>query len=925
MRLALTVLILTTIASAASPKRVLVQVDDSRRVFLHGYVHPKAQAQFDRGPVSPAVELTHLTLHFKPSAAQQAELDQLLLDQQNPSSPQYHHWLTPQEYGARFGLNDSDLAQATQWLASQGLKVTGTSLARNYVTFDGAAANVGKAFGTELHNYLVDGEPHFANTSEPSIPAALEPVVRGIRGLHDFRLKPRLHVRELQPRDTTGTGHHYVSPDDFALVYDLKPLYAAGFDGTGQKLVIVGQTALRLPDLRNFRSTFNLSAQDPQVMLVANTRDPGVNRLDLQEADLDLEWSAAVARNATVIYVYSPDVVQSLTYAIDQNLAPVVSMSYGSCELSNLPSDATDYEAMAKQANSQGITWFNASGDNGGADCAGQSSTDGRLSVDLPASVPEVTAVGGTEFNEGAGTYWNTTDDPNYMSVLSYIPEMAWNDSALDNSPAASGGGKSIYFAKPSWQTGPGVPSDNARDVPDIAMNASADHDGYLVNMGTTLSAAGGTSAPTPVFAGILAILNQYLMQKGAIAAPGLGNINPKLYSLAQSSPNAFHDITTGDNIVTAACPRRGCSTPPTPVGYSTGVGYDQVTGLGSVDINNLFQSWTGGNSGRLTPQVIISASSTALNFGQTTVLTATVSSMNGSTPTGTVTFLLGTTALGGATLSGSGGSATATLTISASQLSTGDNNITAQYNSDNTNFDSAAASVTVTVNSSVSQLTIGGLADGASFQHAYAPGAVLSIFGNRLAGTVEIAGAVPLPASLGGVQVTVNGVPAPLYLVSPTQLNVQIPYETPTDSVATLMVQYNGQTASYPFNVGLTAPAIFTDSLGAPLPNGSARVGDTITLFVTGVGAVSPVVATGAGPAAGTNIANLPKPVNQPVTVTVGGIGASIQFAGIPVGLVGVMQINYVVPSGLPVGVQPVVVTVGHASSLEANLTVTQ
>jgi uncharacterized protein (TIGR03437 family) len=535
-----------------------------------------------------------------------------------------------------------------------------------------------------------------------------------------------------------------------------------------------------------------------------------------------------------------------------------------------------------------------------------------------------VTGVGGTEFNEGAGTYWNLTNDANQASALSYIPEIVWNDSVADGTPSASGGGASIYFSKPAWQTGAGVPSDGARDVPDVALSASADHDGYLViSGGSSASVYGGTSVAAPLFAGIATLLNQYLVQHGAQAAAGLGNMNPKLYSLAQSSPSAFHDITSGNNVVTAACPRRGCLTPATPVGFNAGVGYDQATGLGSVDVFNLLTSWSGAASGRLTPNIVVSASSTALASGGTTVLTATVASSNGTTPTGSVAFLLGATTLGSAPLSGSGGTATATLSVAASQLSAGVNNITAQYNSDNSTFSNAAASVTITVTASPAALTITGIADGASFRHSYAPGEVLSIFGTGLAPSTQTAASVPLPASMAGVTVTVSGMTAPLYLVSPGQLNVQIPYETPVNRNATLVVQYNGQSASFPITVSATAPAIFVNQTGAPVPNTSGNIGNTITLFITGAGAMSPSVATGAAPASGTLTANLPKPVNQPVSVTVGGIKASIQFSGIPAGLAGVMQINYQIPSGLTPGAQPVVVTVGSASSTSALLTV--
>ncbi|HEY3840906.1 MAG TPA: protease pro-enzyme activation domain-containing protein, partial [Bryobacteraceae bacterium] len=697
MQFTKSILLLTVLSMtgfAAPPNRILVKPDNTHRIYLNGNVHPKARAEYDQGRVSPSLQLNHVTLHFKLSAAQQTDLEQLLKDQQDPSSPSYHQWLTPEQFGARFGVSDADLASTTAWLQSQGLTVTGTARAKNHITFDGPASSIENAFGTELHTYLVDGEKHFANASEPSIPAALQPVVGGIHGLNNFRLKAHLSMREVTPSDTTASGHHYIAPDDFAAIYDLQPLYAAGFNGAGQKLVIVGQTALQLTDLQQFRAAYNLPGGDPTVVAVPNAGTQGVNKNDLQEADLDLEWSSAVARNATIIYVYSPDVFTSMTYAVDQNLAPVVSMSYGACEAQTPNSQVTTMRALAQQANSQGITWFNASGDSGGADCASSSnsSSGAVLAVDFPASVPEVTGVGGTEFNEGTGAYWATTNNANSASALSYIPETSWNDSATDGSPSASGGGASTLFTKPSWQTGPGVPSDGARDVPDISLNASADHDGYDTIMSGKTYSSGGTSAPTPIFAGIAAILNQYLVQNGNLSAPGLGNINPNLYNLAQSSPGAFHDITTGDNIVSVTCTGRRCTTQTSSsVGFTAGAGYDQVTGLGSVDIYNLFQAWSGGNvSSRLTPQIQVSASSTNLSAGQATVLTATVSSSNGTTPTGTVTFVAGTTTLGSATLSGSGGTATATLTVGASQLTSGTNNITAEYSSDS-QFNSAA------------------------------------------------------------------------------------------------------------------------------------------------------------------------------------------------------------------------------------------
>src|ERR1700722_13664964 len=256
------------------------------------------------------------------------------------------------------------------------------------------------------------------------------------------------------------------------------------------------------------------------MVLVPGSANPGSDAAsgDLAESDLDLEWAGAVARNSSLIFVYSTDVMTSLQYAIDQNLAPVVSVSYGSCERETPASESSTFVEWAQQANAQGITWFAASGDDGGADCA--DSQNPGLAVDLPGSVPEVTSVGGTEFVEGTGTFWNATNNANGASALSYIPETTWNTSTEDQEPAASGGGASVLFSKPSWQTGPGVPGDNVRHVPDVALNASDDHDPYMVYTSGSLQLFGGTSLPTPSSAGLTALLNQKL------GSAGVGNIN---------------------------------------------------------------------------------------------------------------------------------------------------------------------------------------------------------------------------------------------------------------------------------------------------------------------------------------------------------------------------------------------------------------
>jgi uncharacterized protein (TIGR03437 family) len=907
-------------SATAQTSRIAQPVDNRQRTVLAGNLHPKALAANDRGRVAPSLAISYITLTLASSASQQADLERLLVEQQTPGSANYHHWLTPEEYGQRFGVSDADIGKVTQWLQEQGLQVVSIARGRRSIAASGTAAQVEAAFQTEIHSYVADGETHFANASQPSVPAAFGPVVKGIRGLNDFRMKPRLRASHASPDYTTGPGQtHYIAPGDLATIYDITPLYTAGINGTGQKIAIAGQIAVNLSDIAQFRSKFNLPANNPQTLLVPGSRNPGSNSNsgDLAESDLDLEWSGAVAWNATIIFVYSTDVMTSVQYAIDQKLAPVVSVSYGSCELETPASDVAAYQQWGQQANAQGITWFAAAGDNGAADC-GDTQNPG-LAVDLPGSLPEATSIGGTQFVEGTGTYWSLANNANGASALAYIPETTWNDSAQDGGPSASGGGASILFSKPSWQTGPGVPGDNARDVPDVSLNASDYHDGYLVYSSGSLQIYGGTSLPTPSFAGLTALLNQ------EIGSGGVGNINPKLYSLAPSGwgLGMFHDITTGNNIVTVPCARREPACTPIPVGYYAGVGYDRATGLGSVDAYKLVMGWNGGST--TTPG---SAASVTLLSNLSTVaandvvyLMATVTSTNGTTPSGSISFSTGGTSLESVVLTGSAGTATATLAVNGLQLPLGPGTITATYN--NTSSASVTVSVTASGSGSIATPAIASVANGASFKQSFAPGSILSVFGSQLSPAIQSASSVPLPLSTSGVAVLVNGIAAPLYYVAPGQLNVQIPYEATANSTSVLSVNNNGQVTTQSFQVAAAAPGIFTDSAGALVPTATAAVGQEIAFYITGAGAVLPAIPDGAAPAASTGLANLPMPV-QPTTVTIGGTAATIDFRGIPWGLVGVMQINVQVPNGISTGAQPVVVTVGGVASAPATITIT-
>jgi hypothetical protein len=686
-------------ALLAQRDRILGPVDLGRPVTLKGNVHPAAQSQFDRGLVAPSLELGYVSMMLKQSADQQAALDQLLADQQERSSPKYHKWLTPELYADRFGLSRADIAKIVSWLESQGLKVNGVARGRLWIAFGGTAEQISRAFRTEIHRYRVDGETHFAIAMEPSIPAALANIVAGFQGLDDFRMKSSTRMKRVaagpsHPQVTLADGSHLLAPDDLATIYNIAPLYNAGIDGTGQRIVIAGGSTIDLTSIQLFRQKFNLPPNDPQLVLVGP--DPGSNS-GLFDADLDgyldTEWAGALARNATIIYVYSLSPAFSVQYAVDQNLATVISFSFGGCE-PNQPSQFQNiFRSIAQQGNAEGITLIASSGDSGAAGCDMQGmnprATKG-LAVNVPASFPEVTGVGGTQFNEGDGNYWSTANSDSLASAMSYIPETSWNENGAGGLDA-SGGGPSILFPKPLWQAGPGVPNDNARDVPDVSLAAAGGHDGYFVVFGALSGSVGGSSAAAPAFAGIVGLLNQYLISNGSLAQPGLGNINPVLYRLAKNTTNVFHDITTGDNIVPCAQGTPDCSTGS--FGYKAGPGYDLVTGLGSVDVNNLITQWdnrTGSTSTTLT------ANPGSVVWGGAVQLTATVTA-SGATPTGTVSFNSNDQPLGEVLLSGSGGTATAKLKLNSSEQPVGTNTISVLYSGDG-KLDGSSASVTVSV-----------------------------------------------------------------------------------------------------------------------------------------------------------------------------------------------------------------------------------
>ena len=537
-----------------------------------------------------------------------------------------------------------------------------------------------------------------------------------------------------------------------------------------------------------------------------------------------------------------------------------------------------------------------------------------------------MTAVGGTEFNEQLGTYWSDNNTGSGASALSYIPEMVWNDSAPLAALWAGGGGASTFFPKPAWQTGSGVPDDGARDLPDVAFAASFFHDGYNVIRDGESFATGGTSAAAPVFAGILTLLNEYVVNHGIQSQPGLGNVNPTLYRLASAANSPFHDITEGNNVVPCVIGSVDC--PNGALGFNAGPGYDLASGLGSLDAANFLKSWN--SQPPSSSAVVVSANPNpvyeqppdAQGNRWSTTITLSEEAGVGTTLTG-FTINGATTALP----SGFGSGAISPLgsikgTVQFASLSV-PVLVTFGFTGMDASGQKWSQQISVPFEGPLATPYIGGVANAASYQQVFAPGMLLYVAGVQLSPVIQFASAVPLLTYMGDVSATINGWAAPLDYVSPTQLNIQIPYEVgPGDAI--LVVTSPGTIETYRFTVDAAAPGIFTATDHSLVPNGSGARGDTLIMFITGQGAVSPSIATGAAPALGTPTSQLPAPV-LPLTLTIGGIKVTPAFVGIPPALVGTMQINFQIPQNVPTGPQQVVVTVGGVASAPATLNVTQ
>ncbi len=793
-------------AASSNPARITQVVDDSVLTMLKGNVHPLARPQYDTGAANPSLPADRMQLVLQRSPGQEIALRQFLGSLQDTNSAQYRKWLTPDQFGAQYGVADADIQTVSTWLASEGFKVTKVNKAKTVIEFSGSIGQVQTAFHTQIHNFTVNGEQHLANVSNPQIPAALAPVVAGLASLNNFFPKTQ-HSKplpgkydkatgKLVPLLTIGSGTStdpyllFVVPGDAATIYDTPNALNTNFTGsasyTGANVTIgiAGDSNISTSDVDYYRSDFGLPAATPTVLVDGN--DPGVNG-DVVEALLDLQVSGGLAPGASQILYTSANanlqagLFLAISRALDDNTVSILNVSFLECE-AFLGLSFNEYQnSLWEQAAAQGISVTVAAGDNGSAGCdnfdTGEEAQYG-LQVNGLASSPFDIAVGGTDFDvlsTDFTQYVSATNTSNFTSALGYIPEVPGNDSTSvngllsDNVPltdsngntnifAASGGASGCLnasfdangnltclpvsdgstltgYAKPSWQTGGSlnIPADGVRDLPDLSFFGAFGpnpaywlvcytytYQGSLVTCQPDSTGefefigVGGTSAASPTFAGILALVSQ--SQGGA----RLGQANYVLYNLANQASlysTAFHDVTTGNNSVYCASGSPDCGSNLFETGYNAGIDYDLASGLGSVDVTQLVNDWNKATFTSTTTSMTLNGSTApvSITHGQAVTIDATVAGAGG-TPSGDVALIsnanlqantYGANGLGFVTLSGG-----TTGPISYSNLPGGSYSVAANYGGDITFAQSTSTPIQVTVAKENSVLNLFALND---------------------------------------------------------------------------------------------------------------------------------------------------------------------------------------------------------------------
>jgi len=595
---------------------------DQKAVRLSGHISPAVQTALqnggDLGRIDKSLPMEHLVLLLKRSPANETAFEKAIADQQDQKSPRYHQWMTADEIGKNYGVSEEEEARVRNWLMDNGFRTESIDSARTTMEFSGNAGQVEVAFKTELHSLRVGSTVHMAATIEPSVPAELSTLIAGVP-LSDFKPHPLLRdTRSYQKNAKTGklievsrSAHtspslvvdyegetmQLMTPGDMAIIYDLNPLWKAGYRGAGQTVAVVEDTLMKAADVASFRKVFGLSGYSgtfsQQVPAGSHPcQSPGKNGAE-SEAALDAEWAGATAPDANVILAGCADtstqfggLIAVMNMLSWKTPPQTISISYGSCEAEMGYIQQNQFYTTFQQAAAEGVSIFVSSGDEGAASCdADQEYAQYGIRASGFATTPYNVAVGGTDFYDYAqGTeskYWSTTNSANLSTALSYVPEKTWNNSCADstvlqlegysaaygtsglcnNSPGnnwvttgSGSGAPSSLYGKPSWQSVYGNPSDGLRDIPDVSLFAASGFYGHALvycdtdkytdgtpcdftdSNNAVYNTAGGTSFASPALAGIFTLITQKYGRQG--------NPNAGFYSLAQgqygssSSPN---------------------------------------------------------------------------------------------------------------------------------------------------------------------------------------------------------------------------------------------------------------------------------------------------------------------------------------------------------------------------------------------------
>lgn len=949
---------LTAEVSSPVAPRITQRIDDAKRTTLHGNTLPIAKPKYDKGAVDPSTPTKRMLLVLKRSDAQEADLKQLINDQHNPASPSFHKWLTPAEFGKRFGVADSDVQAITGWLQAKGFTINKVNQGKNVIDIGGTAGLLKSAFHTEMHTYERNGVVFHANNKDPEIPQALSGVVAGFASLNDFKPKSDLKVMGTAQYDpktkkvtpdwsypSNGGVYLTTAPGDLAVQYNIQSVYNSGTNGYGETIGILSASNVDVSIVQNYRSLFNIGHTSNLPQVIVDGDDPGQNGAAV-EAYLDVEASGSMAPQAAVdLYVAADTITTSgliaaIVRAVDDDVADVMSLSYGECEMALGLSGNNFFYYSWQQAAAQGQSVFVSAGDGGSAGCDDfdtESAAMDGLAVSGFTSTPYNTSVGGTDFfysfwyegpagpdlNAQIAQYWNLNPQPNPgTSILSTIPEQPWNNSLglnvlgeygeNDTIVAGSGGASSCVvgvvdpntgsydsctsgYPKPSWQTGNGVPDDGVRDVPDVSLFAAnginfsfwpictAGTDcvaAYGVPGGpVNITGVGGTSASSPATAGIMALIDQ--SQKGR-----QGNANFYFYAIAAQDADAFNDVTNGSNNVVCVPDSPNCSLDTNGDGFYTlqeypaTAGYDQASGLGTLNVAELISDWS---------KVTFTPTTTTLALSTTTVthgtpITANVTvagngtavTRNGkkkddSGPGGSValvTSLSGPNAKGQGTIAVTDGAGSASNVI----LPGGSYSVTGAYSGDGVFAASDSSAVSVTISPEGSTATITALEfDPNIGYNPVVPGGSYTV-GDEFLIDADIAGASGFGVASGAVTFF-DGSTA----IGSGNVNTGGVAELSTASLApgshSITAQYGGDgsfnsstSTALAFTIGKGTPSVFSEdsSFIAPVYAGQSF---TVPVIVLGNSAPTP------------NTALAPAPTGT-VTVTLGSQTATATLA---------------------------------------------